>query len=522
MANSTMPASTVVSVTAQILTPVSIQLANPNQFLFLTTEEPINASAIPYKYYTDASVVAKDYGFTSKTYKVASIIFSQQPNILQGNGSLAIAPLVNATSATYASFKTEQITSTIVSNFASVSNGAIDVNADGVVYQLRALNFTGASTVTDILNIMASAILQYGSVLTDTSVPPALVFSTKTPGGLATGTQLPSFALQAPSVVPPGATDLSGTNYFNITGATTTAGVNSSGETLQQAVVRLRGESNAPQFYSVITNLVMDQDAILSMAQYCQTNPQGQPLMFEYCFYSRNACQPNGTATLIVENGYSNTRTPLNFQDPIACIAGYTTLSSVDFQQPGSAYNAIPGLNKKLIGVPADVVDQDELDTFFIPAGVDLYLNVAGQDGIARPSGANGGFFDTIYFTNYLSLEIQNTYAIALAKQTVTANPQGQLQLQNIGNDLMQQAVLCGMLTAGLEWTNPIPSGIPPSYQTSFFRNITDTGFFVYVAPFTNRTNTQISLRQAPPMAFAGVLTGSVNKLFANLFLQQG
>ena len=79
-------------------TPTLLSEINANNLLLITTETPSNIDT--YRTYLNARQVGLDYGTNSETYALASVIFSQSPNILTGNGKLIVAPYTSATSAT--------------------------------------------------------------------------------------------------------------------------------------------------------------------------------------------------------------------------------------------------------------------------------------------------------------------------------------------------------------------------------------------------------------------------------------
>ena len=70
---------------------------NVNNLMYLTVEAPINATpwTESYRVYKDAVSVGVDFGTNSDTYKNASLIFAQRPNILAGGGNLLIAPMTS-------------------------------------------------------------------------------------------------------------------------------------------------------------------------------------------------------------------------------------------------------------------------------------------------------------------------------------------------------------------------------------------------------------------------------------------
>ena len=63
-----------------------------------TDEIPANTfGTLGYQFYVSPENVAIDFGTSSKTFQMATAVFSQQPNILNGNGQLIIITLGVAT-----------------------------------------------------------------------------------------------------------------------------------------------------------------------------------------------------------------------------------------------------------------------------------------------------------------------------------------------------------------------------------------------------------------------------------------
>lgn len=66
---------------------------NTSNLGLFTTDTPDPVFEDDYKIYLSPQEVGVDFGTSSITYKMANAIFSQQPNILAGNGYLVIMPL---------------------------------------------------------------------------------------------------------------------------------------------------------------------------------------------------------------------------------------------------------------------------------------------------------------------------------------------------------------------------------------------------------------------------------------------
>lgn len=520
-----MPASAVVQVNSTLQQSVVPEVASQNQILLLTNESPLSGTnASPYKVYSSSTAVENDYGSNSQTFLMAQTMFNQksQPNFTTTpNGALIIAPMLSAVSATYSQFITSQILGPNITAFQGVSNGAMDIVVDGITYQLRNLNFTGITTATDILSVIQNSqgvpnLNQYcNSSLPSPGVDVPLNFFSKIPGSPGT------IALASPSPLPVGAVDITGVSYLDIASGAGVLGVNSSGETLSEAVTRLTQLPNPPIFGAVITNLIVEQTAALAFASFVQSGLQGQPLEWSYTWGSIHDCDPiEGTCSKIVTLGYSQTRMCMDFVNPIYLMsAAYNArLRAVNIDQPGSFVNGMPNLNKNLDGLFPNVVDVDLYNNKIRPSGVDMYLNVAGEFGIALPSGENGGFFNTIYFFDSINLRLQNDIVALLASNTTTASPSGDSLLSGSVRSTLIKISQCGMTVPGI-WNTAIPSGVPN--DVDFAKQIERYGFYVYVAPYTTRTPQDIIEGKTPPIIVAVNLIGGINKVVINLTAQQ-
>lgn len=67
---------------------------NTSNLAIMTSEAPLIAFSDGYRIYTSSLDVATDFGTSSMTYKMALKVFSQNPNILAGGGSLVVIPLL--------------------------------------------------------------------------------------------------------------------------------------------------------------------------------------------------------------------------------------------------------------------------------------------------------------------------------------------------------------------------------------------------------------------------------------------
>lgn len=73
--------------------PAGLQDYRINSLALFTKEVPLAPLPGPFAIYLDPQSVATDFGTGSETYAQAVAIFSQSPNILDGNGQLIVVPM---------------------------------------------------------------------------------------------------------------------------------------------------------------------------------------------------------------------------------------------------------------------------------------------------------------------------------------------------------------------------------------------------------------------------------------------
>lgn len=74
--------------------PVGLADYQINNLAIFTKETPVDSSdSFSYRAYASPADVAADWGTASEVYQQAVLVFSQSPNILQGNGQLLVFPM---------------------------------------------------------------------------------------------------------------------------------------------------------------------------------------------------------------------------------------------------------------------------------------------------------------------------------------------------------------------------------------------------------------------------------------------
>ena len=133
MANFQIPLTYVVNVAAQSA-GLGLEPKQLSTILLLTNAEQVSPYEGDYFISRTASAVEKTYGTNSNIFKMTQAIFAQNPNILNNNGYVICANLLDevehVTPATSGTLTTVDITSNI-ENFASINSGDLKITVDG-------------------------------------------------------------------------------------------------------------------------------------------------------------------------------------------------------------------------------------------------------------------------------------------------------------------------------------------------------------------------------------------------------
>lgn len=479
---SVLPSSNVVNVTIQT-TPSGLTEKNVNSLALFTNEPSNNIS--PFGIYITASQVIEDYGTSSVTAQMASAIFSQSPNILSGDGRLVIVPMQAAVSATSGKTVTSNISANL-SNLIGCAAGDLKVTINGVVANLTGLNFTNCVTLVDVAAVINARLVD--AILTANAT--TITFTSTKVGTVST------MAIAAVS----GGTgiDLSAVGYLNATGSTPTAGVNSSGETLQAADVRAKGQVG---YAGVMTNVYLEDTIILTNANYFEAQ---DVLYFQHVSSTQDVL---GIATQVQQASDRQTRIlPYTAGQAAANLykAAYAGRGmSVDFS--GSNTSSTMNL-KSLATIDPDLGISQTLYTLCLAAGCDPYVSYDGVPAVYSTGGND--FFDNPYSDLALKFALEAA-GFNYLRQTNTKIPQtesGMSGLKDAYNQVMQQFVRNGCIAAGT-WNAPDTFGDPQLFR----QNIAATGYYIYSTPIALQSAEDRDARKAPLVQIALKRAGAIH-----------
>lgn len=457
---------------------------NINVIGILTNETPLKAIN-GYTIYKNPNSALNDFGINSNTYKMVNTIFSQNLNILAGNGYVVVLPMLDNITVS-ATSGLETCSDLIVDLFKSVSDGSMSITVDGGAAQvLTGLDFSNVKTLSDIATVISTGLT--GVIISVDNENNALIFTSNTTGSTS------SILIESDTT----GTDLTTLDYLNIAQATIVDGVDSytGTERLQDAVARTK---DLVFYEAIVPAFTATSSEILATAEIVQ--PLNK-LLF--------VCGDNSfltTFTTIQSRGYTKTRCLYNgMGQELEFLAGYVSKAlSVNFNGSSTANNLH---TKAIIGIDADTTIDETLLNTLQSIGVDCYPSMKGL-GIIYCSGTNE-WCDTVIFINWLknALETAGFNCLRSVPTKIPQTEQGVSLLVNSYKDVLEQSIRLGYVASG-KWNLPFTFG----NQELFYNNIEQVGYYIYSEPVANQSQAERDRRQAPLIQIALKLAGAINK----------
>lgn len=460
----------------------SIGVKNVNELALFTTETP--NSSDPYLIAIDPSTVEDAYGTNSLTAKMANNVFAQNMNPNSGRGYLVVIPMQDATSATSGSFTTGSVGS--ASTFSAISNGCFKITLDGgSAVEYKGLDFSSCTTINDVAKIISN-VLKDASLTVSGST---FVFKSKKVGAtsgvvLSSGTS---------------GTDITTATYLNITAGSTTAGTDSSGETLAEAIARVSGQA---RFTGVISNLAMEDSLVATTSSYINS----KDLIWIAPFSS--TADIAGAITDVKNATQRQTRCVLytgGVEEAQLMAAAYAGRAfSTNFE--GSSTSQTMQL-KTLVNVSPDGGISQTDYTNALVAGADMYVSFEGDSGVA--CGKGNGYFDVVYENLALKYASQAALynVIKTAGSKIPQTEAGMSALRNAQGNVCLQFVRNGVLAPG-KWNSPSTFGDPDTFK----KNIEDNGWYIYSTPIALQSQSQREQRIAPLIQCACKRSGAIHE----------
>ena len=428
-------------------TPAGLSEYQVNNVCLFTTDAFLsNPDSDAFRSYTSASAVGVDFGTGTETYQQAIALFSQQPNILNGNGELIIAPLASSSDGVLGAVAVY----TVGSGY-SVDDVLTLAGGTGGTAKVTAVNHLG--------NILSVELLTGGT-------------------GYTTTTNV------ATTVAPSGGTSAT----LNTTILTT--------ETIVTAVERVQA---LVFFVGIISTLYPSSGDMKTVADAIQAMPN-KILILPSTTYGDIA----GAFTNIKNASDDHTRCLYHAESALEARLFAAAYAGVLFSPNYDAANSTLTMNlKELRTIDPDTTINQTIRDAAKAAGVDIYPVIAGLGKVLSSSANNDS--DVVAGIIWLVTQLQVNGFNALA-QTNTKIPQtepGVTVLKSAYRQALLEAVNNAFVAAGT-WTSPDTFG----NQVDFLENIQNVGFYIYSQPVSAQSAVDRAAHKAPVIQIAIKLAG--------------
>ncbi len=394
--------------------------------------------------------------------------------------------IMYGTNASSAYITTPEIT---VENFNDVSKGTFTITIDGEETQPKNLNFTKVETINDIVTVLNGAGLNCGIAVVEEN---KIQFTTPTAGTKG------SIEIKETQIDSNG-TDIYEAPYLNGITAVSVLGVNSSGTTLQDALLQAQEVSYCG---GIMTTQYLENDAILNNSKYIQGTDH---IYFEVTQSLDNIAILGNE---IKSNSLTKTRL-LAYSSNGAigakqALASYVTVAqSVNY----SGANTVLTMNlKELGGITPDTNLNQTYYNLAEQYGVDIYASTEGVNCVY--SFDNGYYTDEATTDLWLkkSLQVNGFNYLRETKTKIPQTETGMIGLKSAYEQSCISGVRNGSFAPGT-WNDAIPFGNPDD----FLRNIQEQGYYIYSLPITQQEQAEREKRIAPVVQIALKRAGAIH-----------
>jgi hypothetical protein len=485
-------ASDIVNV-AVSLTPSAAQQRNFGALIILGDSAVIDTFT-RYRSYSSLAAVAGDFSNTAPEFLAASLAFGQNPQLSQlyvgawarvaTHGTLVGAPLTAAQQA--------------ITNWNTVTSGGIDFTINGVPFNLTGLNFSSATTMTQVAQVIQTALSSNGTISWNSTYG---YFQVSSP------TSGPSSAVAFATLGAGFDISVQTGLSASVSGSYVAAGI--AAESPLSCVTTLAGlTSNWYGAMFAASVMPADSDYVACAGFINGASPSRIFGVTTQEAAALNSSLSTDIASQLQALGYNRSFVQYSSSSPYACAAIFGRAFTVNFNGSNTLYtlkfDAEAGVvAEQLTETQAAALNQKNCNVFVnynISSGTGASIAILQQGTMA-----SGTFFDVIHGTDWLQNAIQ-TAVFNLLFTNTTKIPQtdaGVALLVNTVTQQLQQAVANGLVAPGV-WNGPSVGAIVTGQTLS-------TGYYVFAPPVATQSQAARAARQSPVIQACIKLAGAIH-----------
>ena len=427
-----------------------------------------------YAIYLSPTQAVLDFGSASKTAQMVTSMFSQQPNMLAGGGSVMVIPFA--------------VNTQTLSFNATPTSGAYEITWNSL-------------TTTSITTLTASAAQTALQALTGLS-------QVRVTGSVVSGGALKVwfFGQYGVSSLPLSTTANTLSPTTTITVATVAAG-----ESWSTAITRTQG---LVAYFGHCVNELMDTIGQTDVLAAAATTLALNYTCMGFVVTNNTTDVGNGGIVSLISGAADYTMRALFYGDTttVGGIAGLNALLYMASYVGLALSTNFNGSNttqtmhlKTLSTVNADPTITQTILANCILYGADTYPSLQGVAKVFT-SGTNQ-FFDQVYNLCWFitALQVAGFNYLAQSSTKIPQTEPGMDGLKSAYRNVCEQAVSNQYLAPGT-WTSSTTFGV----QADFLNNILQRGYYIYSSPVATQSAAARAARQAPLVQIAAKQAGAV------------
>lgn len=470
----TLPVSRVVNVAVE-MSPTAVALRNFGSCLILGDSDIIDTDE-RIRLYSSISDIATDFGISSREYLAAQAFFSQSPQPTQ----VYIGRWAKSATAGRLRGRTLSSAEQDISLFTAITTGTLSLTIDGASKSMASIDLSAETNLNGVASQISSALGVSGScawtgerfVITSATTGTSSTVATTDTGTLSS---LMGFAGSATSV----------------------AGV--AAESLASAITALLDYNT---WYMVCVAPDASDDSIVEAAGLIEAASPSRMIGFT----TQNSTEIDSTASSTLGSrlkglGYNRTILVYSSDSPVAAASVFGRMATINFEGSNTTltlkFKQLPGVTaENLRSSQAEALKSHNVNAFC------AYQNDTSilQEGIT----SGGWFIDETHGLDWLQNRVEtDLWNLLYTSKKVGQDESGATAIVSCVNKSLEQGVTNGLIAPGV-WNGDAFGALESGDTLS-------TGYYVYIQPFDEQSQSDREARKAPPIQIAVKLKGAVH-----------
>lgn len=470
----TLPVSRVVNVAVE-MSPTAAALRNFGSCLILGDSDIIDTDE-RIRLYSSISDIATDFGISSREYLAAQAFFSQSPQPTQ----VYIGRWAKSATAGRLRGRTLSSAEQDISLFTAITTGTLSLTIDGASKSMASIDLSAETNLNGVASQISSALGVSGScawtgerfVITSATTGTSSTVATTDTGTLSS---LMGFAGSATFV----------------------AGV--AAESLASAITALLDYNT---WYMVCVAPDASDDSIVEAAGLIEAASPSRMIGFT----TQNSTEIDSTASSTLGSrlkglGYNRTILVYSSDSPVAAASVFGRMATINFEGSNTTltlkFKQLPGVTaENLRSSQAEALKSHNVNAFC------AYQNDTSilQEGIT----SGGWFIDETHGLDWLQNRVEtDLWNLLYTSKKVGQDESGATAIVSCVNKSLEQGVTNGLIAPGV-WNGDAFGALESGDTLS-------TGYYVYIQPFDEQSQSDREARKAPPIQIAVKLKGAVH-----------